>query len=90
MTAARQIEGTCEVFEGDNSLGRAAYLLIDVSTKRNRSARGTITFDNGTPRVTPVTPLTIKMDNGVTFQIVITSDVDGRVSIASKGPVPGM
>lgn len=90
MVATRKIEGTGEVFAKGVSLGIADYDLTVFITPRGKGADGTLTFHDAGGRDFGDFDLTVKLVSGVTFKLAVTSVRNGRISVSSNGPVPGL
>lgn len=78
------------MFQRDQRIGAAEYDMIETSTSRGRSADGILTFIDVEEGRVPVGNVTMRLENGVTFDLVITRVSNGRVHVASNGEFPGL
>ena len=85
MVSGHKIEGTGDVFVDSESLGRADFVLFDTSTTSVRSAQGTLNFHGANPCTVPTRPLTIRLEDGNDFQVVITEIRNGQISVDTVG-----
>lgn len=90
MGTPRTIIGTGEVFASGKSYGLADYDLAVFQTSRGKGADGTLKFHDDPGRGFIEHDLTIKLASGISFKLAVLRITNGRISVASNGPVPGV
>lgn len=72
------------------SYGLANYDLVIVQTSRGKGADGTLEFHTDPGSGFSEHDVTIKLTDDVSFKLAVLRVTNGRISVASNGPIPGL